>query len=305
MKRPIIIDTDPGIDDAIAIALGAFSKELDIRLITTVNGNVTIDKVTKNVLKLLTFLKRDIPVAKGASKPLLADLFDAREVHGDSGMEGFNFPKENMDLLLKESAINAMHETIMNSKEKITLVPIGPLTNIAILIRTYPEVLEKIDEIVMMGGAMARGNAGIYSEFNIKCDPEAAKIVMESSVPIIMCTLDVGLKVPIFKDEIERIRDTNDVGKMFYGLFNRYRSGSFDTGLRMFDSCAMAYLLESDIFTMKDACVKVETKGEFTYGATCMDFNGFFGEKPNAKVTYDIDIFKFKEWFFKSIEKCN
>ncbi|WP_300408713.1 ribonucleoside hydrolase RihC [Lagierella sp.] len=303
--KPIIIDTDPGIDDAIAIAIAAFSRELDIKLITTVNGNVTIDKVTKNVLRLLAFLKKDIPVASGAKRPLLSDYINASDVHGESGMDGFEFPEENTDLLLKETAVNAMYKTIMKSNEKITLVPIGPLTNIAILFRTYPEVMEKIEEIVLMGGAVGRGNAGIYSEFNIKCDPEAARIVFESGLTTTMCTLDVGLKVPIYKEEIERIRELNDVGKMFYGLFNRYRSGSFEEGLRMFDSCAIAYLLKPDIFIMKDACVKVETKGEFTYGATCIDFNGFFKEKPNANVTYDIDVSKFKEWFFNSIDSCN
>lgn len=303
MKRQIIIDTDPGIDDAIAIALALSSEKLDVRLITTVNGNVGIENVTENALKLLSFLDSDVKVARGASRPLLRNTINAANVHGETGMEGYVFPRANRKKLLKENAVEAMYRTLTDSKDKITLVTIGPLTNIAMLIRSHPEIIPKIEEIVMMGGAFARGNFGVYSEFNIACDPEAAKIVLESKIPIIMCTLDVGLKIPIYKEEIEEIRNMNELGEMFYGLFQRYRSGSFDDGLRMFDSCAVAYLLKPNMFQMKDAYVAVETKGHYTYGATCIDYLGILGESPNVKFTYDIDVEMFKKWFLESIRQ--
>ena len=166
-KRPIIIDTDPGIDDALAIAIALFSGELDVRLITTVAGNVSIEKVTRNALRLLSFFGKEVPVAMGARKPLIGPLVDASDIHGASGMEGFDFPEPREDLLLQENAVNAMRRVIMASEEPITLVPIGPLTNIALLLSMYPEVSEHIREIVMMGGSVTRGNKGVMSEFNI------------------------------------------------------------------------------------------------------------------------------------------
>ena len=162
-KRPIIIDTDPGIDDALAIAIALFSEELEVKLITTVAGNVSLEKVTNNALRLLAFFEKDIPVAAGASAPLIEELIDASNVHGVSGMEGFDFPEPKKSLLLKENAVNAMYRTIMESEEKVTLVPIAPLTNIALLFAMYPEVKERIQEIVMMGGSASRGNKGTTS----------------------------------------------------------------------------------------------------------------------------------------------
>ncbi len=145
-KRPIIIDTDPGIDDAVAIAIALFSDELDVRLITTVAGNVSLDKVTYNTLRLLKFYGKEVPVAKGAEAPLIRPLQDASNVHGKSGMEGFDFEEPDEHLLLKENAVEAMYRVIMESPEPITLVPIAPLTNIALLLKVYPEVKERIRE---------------------------------------------------------------------------------------------------------------------------------------------------------------
>ena len=139
-KRPIIIDTDPGIDDALAIAIALFSEELDVKLITTVAGNVSLEKVTNNALRLLAFFGKDVPVAAGAAQPLICELVDASNVHGASGMEGFDFPEPKRELLCKENAVNAMYRTIMESDEPITLVPIAPLTKIARRFAVYPEV---------------------------------------------------------------------------------------------------------------------------------------------------------------------
>lgn len=304
-KRKIIIDTDPGIDDAVAIAIALFSEELDVQLFTTVAGNVSIEKVTKNLLKLLPFYGKKVPVAVGASRPLIREAIDASGVHGKTGMDGYDFPEEDHSLLLEETAVQAMARVLTESTEKITLVPIGPLTNIAILLREYPEVADKIDEIVLMGGSVGRGNAGVYSEFNIKVDPEAAKIVFESGLPIVMCGLDVGLKALVYPEDSEIIKDMNPVGNMFYSLFKAYRGGSFKTGLKMYDSCAVAYLLKPEMFEVEETFVGIETQGTYTSGATVVDLKGYCNQPANAKVTVDVDADVFKEWFLDAISKCN
>ena len=303
-KRPIIIDTDPGIDDALALAIALFSEELDVRLITTVAGNVSLKNVTLNTLRLLNFYGKDVPVAKGAAKPLIVDFVDASNVHGKTGMEGYEFPEPKTELLLKENAVNAMYRVIMESPEPITLVPIATLTNIALLFAVYPEVKEHIREIVMMGGSASRGNKGVMSEFNIATDPEAAQMVFQSGVPIVMAGLDVGLKALVLPQDSEEIKTMGKVGDMAYHLFKKYRGGSFNTGLKMYDSCAIAYLLCPELYTVEETYVGVELHGTMTAGCTVVDLKGYLHKEPNAKVCMDIDGEKFREWFKASIAKC-
>ena len=303
-KKQIIIDTDPGIDDAVALAIALFSNELEVKLITTVAGNVGLDYVTQNALKLLEFFGKDIPVAKGLDAPLIREMKDASQVHGETGMEGYDFKKPTNQLLLNEHAINAMRETILNSKELITILAIGPLTNIAMLLKMYPETKAQIKEIIFMGGSLTRGNSSVMSEFNIDFDPEAAKIVFDSGVPIVMVGLDIGLKVLIFPEESQKIKAMNKVGEMFYGLFRRYRGGSMETGLTMYDSTAIAYLLRPDLFEVTKSFLDVELNGKYTTGTTIVDLQGLLNEEPNATICVDIDQDGFKEWFLTSIENC-
>lgn len=303
-KRPIIIDTDPGIDDALALAIALFSEELDVRLITTVAGNVSLENVTQNTLRLLNFFGKDVPVAMGAAQPLIAEFVDASNVHGKTGMEGYNFPEPKTELLLKEHAVNAMRRVIMESPEPVTLVPIATLTNIALLFAMYPEVRTNIREIVMMGGSASRGNKGVMSEFNVATDPEAAQMVFQSGLPIVMAGLDVGLKALVLPQDSEEIKEMSKVGDMAYRLFKRYRGGSFHTGLKMYDSCAIAYLLCPQLYTMEEAYVGVELNGTMTTGCTVVDLKGYLHKEPNAKVCMDIDGEKFRVWFKESIARC-
>mgnify|MGYP001070458672 CR=1 FL=1 len=303
-KRPIIIDTDPGIDDALAIAIALFSEELDVRLITTVAGNVSLENVTFNILRLLHFFGKDVPVAKGAQLPLLTEFVDASNVHGKTGMEGYEFPEPKNELLLPDHAVNAMRRVILESPEPVTLVPIAPLTNIALLLALYPEVKANIREIVMMGGSASRGNKGVMSEFNVATDPEAAQMVFQSGLPIVMAGLDVGLKALVYPEDSEEIRQMGRVGDMAYQLFKRYRGGSFKTGLKMYDSCAVAYLLNPELFEAVETYVGVELHGSMTTGCTVVDLKGYLHRKPNARVLTDIDSLKFREWFKQAIDKC-
>lgn len=303
-KRPIIIDTDPGIDDALAIAIALFSEELDVRLITTAAGNVSLENVTFNALRLLSFFGKDVPVAKGAQLPLLAEFVDASNVHGKTGMEGYDFPEPKNELLLPDHAVNAMRRVILESPEPVTLVPIAPLTNIALLLALYPEVKTNIREIVMMGGSASRGNKGVMSEFNVATDPEAAQMVFQSGLPIVMAGLDVGLKALVYPEDSEEIRQMGRVGDMAYQLFKRYRGGSFKTGLKMYDSCAIAYLLNPELFEVVETYVGVELHGSMTAGCTVVDLKGYLHREPNARVLTDIDSLKFREWFKQAIGKC-
>ncbi|MFD2391913.1 ribonucleoside hydrolase RihC [Enterococcus gallinarum] len=304
MKKAVIIDTDPGIDDAVALGIGLFSDQLDVKLITTVAGNVGIHYVTENMLKLLTFWDMNIPVAQGADGPLLREVKDASDVHGVTGMAGYEFPAPNREYLLEETAVEAMHRTLMASGEKMTIIAIGPLTNIALLLKTYPEVKERIEELVLMGGALGRGNFGILSEFNIAIDPEAAKIVFESGLSIAVAPLDVGLKALVYPEDSEKIKDMNQTGDMMYHLFKKYRGGSFGTGLKMYDSCALAYVLSPEMFDIKETFVAVETAGEYTAGATIIDLNNKLGKDKNCRVCVDVDEDKFKDWFLQAISQC-
>lgn len=303
-KRPIIIDTDPGIDDAVAIAIALFSDELDVRLITTVAGNVSLDKVTYNTLRLLKFFGKEVPVAKGAETPLILPLLDASNVHGQSGMEGFDFEEPDEHLLLKENAVEAMHRVIIESKEPVTLVPIAPLTNIALLLKVYPEVKTNIKEIVLMGGSAGRGNKGVMSEFNVATDPEAAKIVFDCGLPLVMAGLDVGWKALVLPEDSAKLLAMGEVGRMAYCLFQKYRGGSMKTGLKMYDSCAMAYLLKPEMYEMVDTYVDVELNGSMTAGCTLVDLKGYLGKPNNAKVCMDIHQEMFRTWFLDSIAKC-
>lgn len=304
-KRSIIIDTDPGIDDAVAIAICLFSEKLNVELISSVCGNVDVDKTTTNVLKLLKFFKKKIAVAKGSHNPLIRQPKFATNIHGESGMDGYDFGEVDDSLLLDDNAVVAMYKKIMKSKNKITILAIGPLTNVALLLKVFPEVKEKIEEIVLMGGSLTRGNLGVMSEFNIHTDPHAAKIVFNSGVKLAIAPLDVGLKALVYPDDSERIKNQNESGKMIYSLFSHYRSFGLKNGLKMYDSCAVAYLLKPEMFEIVDVYVDVEINGEYTTGTTIIDLKNYLKKEANAKVCIDINQEMFKDWLIESLAKCN
>ncbi|WP_097143656.1 ribonucleoside hydrolase RihC, partial [Salmonella enterica] len=227
----IILDTDPGIDDAAAIAAALFAPQLDLQLITTVAGNVSVEKTTRNALQLLHFWNSDIPLAQGAATPLLRPLRDAAYVHGESGMEGYDFVDHQRQPLAKPAFI-AIRDVLMNAPEPMTLVAIGPLTNIALLLMHYPECACNIRRLVLMGGSAGRGNFTPNAEFNIAVDPEAAALVFRSGLEIVMCGLDVTNQAMLSPDFLNKLPALNRTGKMLHSLFNHYRSGSMRTGVR-------------------------------------------------------------------------
>lgn len=302
-KRPIIIDTDPGIDDAMALTLALRSEQLDVRLITTVAGNVDVEKTTNNALKLVEFLNVDVPVAKGMGKAILRDSVYAEDVHGETGMDGYEFPVPTKQIS-ELHAVEALRKALMESDELVTLVPIAALTNIATLFLMYPEVKNKIKEIVMMGGTLGKGNTNTVSEFNIFVDPHAAKIVLESGVRIVMVPLDVTREAAIHKESVEALHKNSKLGEMFYGLFSHYRGGSIEKGLRMHDTCAIAYLIKPEFFKTKEIYVDVVCEG-VAAGALVAD--GFMklneDKKPNVIFCEEIDANAFEKWFVEELSK--
>lgn len=295
MRLPIILDTDPGIDDAAAIAAALFTPQLDLRLMTTVAGNVSVEKTTRNALQLLHFWNTDVPLAQGAAKPLLRSLRDAADVHGESGMEGYDFVGHDRQPLAKPAFI-AIRDALMSAPEPVTLVAIGPLTNIALLLMHSPECTFNIRRLVIMGGSAGRGNFTPNAEFNIAVDPEAAACVFLSGIEIVMCGLDVTNQAMLTPEYLATLPTLNRTGKMLHALFSHYRSGTMSTGVRMHDLCAIAWLVRPDLFTVKPCFVAVETQGEYTAGTTVVDIEGRMNRPANAQVALDIDVAGFQQW---------
>ncbi|MCD8914442.1 ribonucleoside hydrolase RihC [Staphylococcus simulans] len=298
MTIPIILDTDPGIDDAAAISIALNHPEIDVKMISTVHGNVNIDKTTRNALQLKGFFNSEVPVHRGAAAPLINNPIDASHVHGETGMGGYKLPEPDPSLLSSNSAIQAMKETLLNADTPITIVPIGPLTNIALLFKTYPEVKTNVKEIVLMGGSAGRGNVTPAAEFNIYCDPEAADIVFNAGLPITMVGLDVARGASLSSSAIEELKSINKTTDMLYHMFNHYHGDEFDSGLAVYDAYTMLYLLHSDDFKTADAHVDIELNGEHTRGATVVDYNA--DEKP-VTVVLAVDKSKFKRLFYDAL----
>ncbi len=307
MKIPIIMDCDPGHDDAIALILAHASEKLDIRAITTIAGNQTVEKTTLNALKIMTFLGSEIPVAMGCAKPLFRELITASEVHGETGLDGPVLPEpsyEKSDL----HAVELMAETVRNSSEKITIVPTGALTNVALFLTSYPQLKENIQQISLMGGACWGGNWTPAAEFNILVDPEAAKIVFESGIPIIMSGLDVTHKALIKDVDRERFRSSGTkAGIMVAELldfFAKFHDDNFDFGgSPLHDPCAVAWLIEPELFTSKLCHADIETKGKLTLGNTVVDVYEVLKKEKNITLLYDIDREGFVDLLAAHLEK--
>ena len=306
-KIPIIMDCDPGHDDAIAIILACASEKLDVRAITTVGGNQTIAKTTNNALRVLAFIDKKIPVAMGANNPLRRELEIAPSVHGDSGLDGPELPQPKEEAL-KISAFELMAKVVEESDEKITLVPTGPLTNIAIFLLSYPHLKSKIERISLMGGSAIGGNWTASAEFNILVDPEAADIVFKSGIPITMSGLDVTHKAQVYPEDIEKIKNQGGkvavmVGELleFFIKFHKEICGWEFAPLH--DPCAVAWLINPDMFTSKKLNVQIDIDGEHTTGCTVTDFLNRFKLEPNTDLLLDVDRHQFVDMLIDAVNK--
>ncbi|MCC0180561.1 pyrimidine-specific ribonucleoside hydrolase RihA [Aeromonas hydrophila] len=295
MALPVILDCDPGHDDAIALILALASPELKVLAVTTSAGNQTPDKTLNNALRILTLLGRDdIPVAAGANKPLARELIIADNVHGESGLDGPKLPDPGFAPVAM-TALELMAKCLRESPEPVTLVPTGPLTNIALLLAAHPELKSKIARIVLMGGAAGAGNWTPAAEFNIYVDPEAADMVFKSGLPITMCGLDVTHEAQVMDEDIERVRAiTNPVAQCVAGLLDFFMIYHRDpkwgfAGAPLHDPCTIAWLLAPALFHGVECRVDIETGGTHTSGMTVVDRYGLTGKAANALVLLGLD----------------
>jgi len=294
VSTPIVIDCDPGHDDAIAILLALASPEVELRGVVTVAGNQTVDKTTRNALKVLELAGRsDIPVVRGAAEPLKRPLRTAAHVHGESGLDGPDLPEPTAEPSGDDPA--AWLEA------GVVLVATGPLTNVAGLLDRGVH----IDEIVWMGGAMAEGNVTPAAEFNAFVDPEAAAIVFESSVPITMVGLDVTHKALFTRAHADRLRGTGASGRVvaelsdFFQLFHERRYG-FD-GSPIHDAMAVAHVIDPTLMTTVHCNVEIETSSRFCDGRTVVDRWLVTSGRRNAHVGVDVDAARFLELLIERI----
>jgi len=296
MARPIIIDTDPGQDDAVAILLALASPELDVLGITTVAGNVPQPLVTTNALRLCELVGRtDVPVFIGAHQPLVRELFTAEYVHGPTGIDGADLPDPVTTAQPKHAVDFIIDTCLAAGTDGVTLCPVGPLTNIASAIAREPMIIPKIREIALMGGGFfAGGNTTPVAEFNIYVDPDAASLVFNSGVPITMFSLDVTHKALVLPEDLDRIRAIDTpVGEAVAGMLGYYERHDVEkygiAGAPLHDPCVIAYLIDPDLFTGKACRVDVETESELTVGQTIVDWWGVTGAEPNTMVGF-IDL---------------
>lgn len=306
--RYLLIDCDPGHDDALAILTAcAYKDELKILGITTVGGNQTLDKVTKNAGNILHFLREEIPLAKGQEGPLVKPLSTAPEAHGDSGMDGPYFEKKDYPLA-SENGVTFLYEKIMGCPQKVTIAALAPLTNLALLLRTFPEVKEKIACISMMGGGLDHGNCTALAEFNIYADPEAAQMVFSSGIPMIMAGLDVTEKACVTEEEIERLGKKGRVSRLAYELLRFYHETGKQFGFTdspVHDLCAVACLLEPDMFAGTYEHIQVITEEGRSRGLTYADRRLTCREDKNVLVLDRVDRKRFADLLITALERLD
>jgi inosine-uridine nucleoside N-ribohydrolase len=289
----ILLDCDPGHDDAIALLLALASPEVELVGVTTVHGNQTLEKTTVNALKLLEFVGRtDVPVAAGADRPIRRAAFVAEYVHGESGMDGPSLPPPTIEPVAQH-AVDFIAETLLASEEPITLVPTGPLTNIGLFLARHPDAAERVERIVLMGGAIGEGNVTPAAEFNIWADPEAADRVFTSELDVTMIGLDVTHQAIVGPAPRAEIKAAGRVGAMvaelleFYGRFHKQSYG-WD-GSPIHDAVAMAHAFRPGIVETVFTGVRVDCGEELGRGRTNVDLRGRVGWEPNAHVAIGID----------------
>ena len=312
IKTHLIIDGDPGIDDALALLYALKRDDVVLRGITTVGGNIGLDKTTMNALRILEITDNPhVPVARGIGKPLLRENQSEGEVHGRDGLGNTDLPEPKI-CEIREHAVDFIIDTIMENPKQITLVPIGPLTNVAVAVIKEPRLKDYVKEVVIMGGAVTTfGNITPRSEFNIYTDPEAAKIVFESGLPITLVGLDVTMKTLLKHDHLKEIMKvsspvTEFVGKIITHYMRFYEEVVGVDGCGMHDPLAVAVAIDRSLVKTRRLFVTVETRGESSTGETVADLRGSKegGVKPpNMDVCVEVDSQRFLREFVETLKK--
>ncbi len=296
MTQPIIIDTDPGQDDAVAILLALASPEFEILGVTAVAGNVPLALTETNARKICELAGfPQTKVYSGAVRPMLRNLVTAEHVHGRTGLDGPDLPEPKMPLQ-KQYAVDFIIETLMQRPTgTVTLCTLGPLTNIGLALVREPRIASRIKRIVAMGGGFFEGgNVTVTAEFNIYVDPQSARLVFESGVPITLIPLDCTHQALTSKARVEKFRQMNNQSgpatAELLDFFERFDEQKYGTdGGPLHDPCVIAWLLKPELFTSREVNVVIECESEITMGMTVVDWWGVSGRKPNATVCRGID----------------
>lgn len=296
MKRNIILDCDPGHDDAVAILLAGSSPKLNLLGISVIAGNQTIEKTAKNALNVASYLGINVPIAIGCVFPMVRDRVICASIHGESGLDGFTFPepRERFD---QRHGVQLIIDTVMNN-EDVTVVATGPLTNVAMALKLEPRLYKRIKEIVLMGGSVDNGNTSPAAEFNIMCDPEAAHVVFSSGIPVKMIGLNVTRKVLVTDDVVDRMAKINNrASDMFVKLmkvFNNNQRKVF--GIKagpLHDPATIASLIDEDVIKFEKMNVVIDISHGPSYGRTNCDVFDYLHAPKNVYVAMDIDVNKY------------
>lgn len=303
-KTPTIFDTDPGIDDAFALSFLHKSDVFDVKMLSSVAGNVKLAYTTRNLQGLAYAMDWQVPIYKGLDKAILGKQILAEEFHGVNGLLGYTFNDKELADLKNQSAIKAMAKVLEENK-KTLIIAVGPLTNIASLILSRPDLKEKISEITIMGGAVGMGNVTSNAEFNIYADPEAASIVFKSGIKINMLGLNVTTKTSYNLDMHEKFKKSDKkINKILSEIMDiRIKQAGSEENYTtyMHDTLAVMYHTNPEIFKSQMLHMDVETKGEFTRGMTVADLRINSTASKNINFVSDIDKEKFKEIFIKTL----
>jgi purine nucleosidase len=295
---------DPGHDDAVALMLACGAPELEVRAVTTVAGNVPLEKTTRNALRVLSLIGRDdVSVGVGAANPLIRPLRTAENIHGESGLDGPEIPEATF-APDERGALRLIADILEGSSEPVTLIPTGPLTNIATLLQDHPELKSRIGRIVLMGGSMSLGNTTPAAEFNVYVDPEAAQVVFGSGLPITMVGLDITHQAGAGPERRERLRTAGRVGEVAAELLEffaeTYKSVFGFDAPPVHDAVAVSAVVEPEILKTRLMRVDVECESELTRGETVCDFYGILDKPPNAEVGVSLDT----EAFFEILHRA-
>ena len=307
--RRIILDCDPGHDDAVAILLAAGTPEIELAAITTVAGNHGLELTTLNALRVCSLAGlTGVPVAAGCAEPLMRELVTAPEIHGEKGLEGYNWPQPSLRQA-PEHAVDLIVDLVMSSRAgELTLVPTGPLTNIALAAKREPRIVQQVREVVLMGGSFTRGNQTPAAEFNVHVDPEAAAIVFAAGWPVTMVGLDVTHAAAATPAVLERIAAVDSeiaravLGLLrFYGERERQPAGPREAAVH--DAVAVARVARPALVECAGAHVEVELTGRLTTGMTVTDFRERPGRPFNAQVATRLDFERFWDLVLAAIER--
>ncbi len=304
-RRKVIIDCDPGVDDAYALCIALKEPSFEVLGIHTVCGNVSVENTTRNARGITKLLKKDVLVYKGSNSPLVFEPIYASDIHGVTGLSGYSFDDDDLGAIAHLSSLEGYAKLLNESKEKVTIIAIGPLTNLGILLKAYPHLKEKIECISIMGGGIKGGNISEAGEFNFYVDPHSADIVFNSGIPLIMAGLDVTEKARFLKEDIDEIKDVEDIGEFLYivsqdSLKRNFKQG-YGHSIAPNDTVAVLCLTNPELFTGKEMYVRVSYESGFTRGMSIADVRVFSDKKPNVLVLSDVNRDEFRRVLKKKI----